>query len=82
MTTPLSTLSDELHGRAAGLSGQALVSLLYADLRDRWTAGDRIAVERYREAFPALAGQPQELLDLIYGEYRLRKQLGPPPSAE
>jgi tetratricopeptide (TPR) repeat protein len=57
-----------------------LATMLQDDQRRRWARGDHMAVEDYREQHPALASDPEALLDLILGEVILREQAGQRPT--
>jgi serine/threonine protein kinase len=74
-------LADFL-GRAGELTLLELVALLRIDQRERWLAGERIPAETYLAEHPSLRANPELALDLVYGEYLLREQLGEAPSAE
>jgi hypothetical protein len=78
MSPTAASLRADLLACAAGLRIEELVALVQADLRRRWAAGDRVAVEVYRDAFPELAGQLPALLELVHAEYQLRQELGLP----
>jgi serine/threonine protein kinase len=82
MSGSLTDLSEIQSAYAGGLRGAPLAQLLCADLERRWSAGHPVRVEQYLKYFPALAEQPQGLIDLIYAEFLRREQLGPPPTAE
>jgi eukaryotic-like serine/threonine-protein kinase len=56
------------------------VASLRAAQRQSWLQGERTPAEEYLRLYPALAALPQQVLDLIYGEYELRQQLGEKPS--
>jgi len=58
------------------LSPSDLVAVLRTDQRHRWRAGDRVLCETYLEQFPTLNSEADAAIDLIYGEYLLREQLG------
>ncbi|HZY87801.1 MAG TPA: serine/threonine-protein kinase [Gemmataceae bacterium] len=66
---------------AGPLPPDDLVAVLAVDQQERWQRGERVWAEAYLEKCPALAGQPESALELIYGEFLLREQLGesPPP---
>jgi serine/threonine protein kinase/tetratricopeptide (TPR) repeat protein len=53
------------------------------DERDsRWRNGDRVPAEHFLAAYPSLAANPEDVLELAYGEYLLRVRLGESPSVE
>jgi serine/threonine-protein kinase len=64
----------------ADLSRADLVAVLRVDQRERWLAGDRVGVEDYLHQFFLLPGDEEHALDLVYGEFLLREQLGEAPS--
>src|SRR5262245_35604510 len=76
---PLPPELDGLLQQAGPLSPAQLTAVLRADQRRRWQAGQRLPVEFYLRRYPAVEGDPEAALDLIYGEYLLRERLGPPP---
>jgi serine/threonine-protein kinase len=52
------------------------------DQRWRWHRGERVLVETYLEQQPALAGDADAVLDLIYNEVILRERAGETPRLE
>jgi WD40 repeat protein/tRNA A-37 threonylcarbamoyl transferase component Bud32 len=64
------------------LSAAGLAALLRAAQRQRWLADERVAVEDYLRRYPALAEDPEALLDLVYGEFVLREGLGEKPQGK
>jgi serine/threonine protein kinase/predicted Zn-dependent protease len=55
---------------------------LRADQQQRWQRGERVRVATYLEHLPELRGDDEMLLDLVYGEIVLRRQLGQMPQLE
>jgi serine/threonine protein kinase len=55
---------------------------LRVDQRLRWEQGQRIPVEEYLEAYPALKADPASVLELIYHEVQLRRQRQEQPWVE
>src|SRR5262245_18577852 len=55
---------------------------LLAEQRQRWHQGDRVPAEAFLDAHPLLQSAPGEALALVFGEYRLRRQLGESPTLE
>src|SRR5271155_6006951 len=53
-----------------------LRELVHTDLEYRLHAGEAVRVEEYLRRFPELAGDAEELLELIAAEYRHRQKLG------
>jgi hypothetical protein len=60
---------------------QDLLPVFQADLSARWHRGQRVLVEPYL-GHPGLAGNEEAMLDLIYSEFLLRRQLGDNPPVE
>jgi len=63
-------------------SGREPSHALRADQRQNWLRGQRVRVEDYMKWTPALGDDADVILDLIYGEYLLREELGEQPSAD
>src|SRR5438270_11110525 len=87
MTTPQYTgpgtrLNVPLPDAASRWAEAELADALPRDQAERWRRGDRVRVEEYLRAAPALAGCPEVLLDLIHNEYLLREELGDDPRPE
>ena len=53
---------------------------LLAAQRERWARGERVTVEQFVAKQPDLRNQSDALLDLIYGEYVLRRNDGEQPA--
>jgi eukaryotic-like serine/threonine-protein kinase len=62
--------------------GSDWLNQLRADQRLRWEQGERIPVEAYLEAYPALKSDPESVLDLIVHEVQLRRQRQEDPSVD
>src|SRR6516225_3461819 len=60
--------------------GSDWLNQLRADQRLRWEQGERIPVEAYLEAYPALKSDPNSVLNLIIHEVQLRRQRQEEPS--
>ena len=56
--------------------------MLRVDQRERWRIGDRVPAADYLRDFPALRGDPEAALEVIYGELLLREELGEAPAPE
>jgi eukaryotic-like serine/threonine-protein kinase len=80
MSATFSGLPESLLAQAAGQPELSVASLVITDLQARWNAGQRLAVEDYLRRLPALYERPEVLLDLLYTEWLLREQFGPPPA--
>jgi serine/threonine protein kinase len=66
---------------AGPLPPAELAAVLRADQRQRWRAGQRVPSEDYLSRHPALAADPEALLDLVFNEFLLREQAGEQLSA-
>src|SRR5262249_12496980 len=64
------------------LSPGPIAALARIDQRHRRLAGQDITPESYLQRFPAIAGDADAAIDLIYGEFLLREKHGESPSAE
>ena len=60
---------------------QADFDAVWTDMHGRWRRGDRVPAEAYLSGPQAVQGESQ-IVDLIYGEFCLREDLGERPSAE
>ncbi len=60
----------------------AEVLALREDQRRRWQLGESVRVEAYLEQQPALHGDPEAILDLIYSEIVLREEQCDPPQLD
>jgi serine/threonine protein kinase/Tfp pilus assembly protein PilF len=63
---------------SAGSDDLSTTALLTGQ-RQRWQHGKRVLVEEYLREWPALAGQPEAILDLLYHEILLREARGEMP---
>src|SRR6185436_17875829 len=70
--------SDELR---PAVSARDLVELVSLDQRERWRRGQRPAAEEYLRRFPQLLSDEELALDVIYGEFLLREELGHAPKS-
>jgi tetratricopeptide (TPR) repeat protein len=68
-------MSESVSAGSGSLSSTALLT----DQRQRWQAGKHILVEEYLRERPALAAQPEVILDLLYHEILLREAHGDTP---
>ncbi len=57
-----------------------LAAVLGMDQWRRWHAGERIPAEDYLQRYPALAAGAEHALELIYGEFLVREELGEAPA--
>jgi WD40 repeat protein len=64
-----------------GLGPAELVGVLRVDQRERWQVGERVPAEAYLRRYP-LEGETEAVVELVYGEYLLREELGEAPTLE
>src|SRR5262249_2109080 len=57
-------------------------AVLLVDQRERWRTGERQGAETYLEMDPMLRDDFEYALELIYGEYLLREELGETPELD
>src|SRR5439155_4709787 len=68
---------------AAGkLSPVEVLAVLLADQRCSWETGERLAAEKYLVLSPALHADLECTIQLLYGEFLLREELGEAPNLE
>ena len=65
--------------RAGDLAPAQVAAALRVDQRERWRIGDRVPAADYLRDCPALRGDPEAALEMIYGELLLREELGEAP---
>jgi hypothetical protein len=73
---------DEFLAAAGPLAADELAAVLRVDQRERWRAGERVPAEEYVGRLPGDPPDAECALDLIYGEYLLREQLGERPDPD
>src|SRR5262249_46712459 len=73
---------DAFLAQAGPLPPARVAAVLRADQRLRWQAGERIPAEAYLHLHPSVRGDRGAAVDLIYGEFLLREQLGEPPAID
>ena len=61
---------------------QQLVDQLCDDQVKRWRAGQRVPAESYLALYPSLQECAESALELIYGEFLLREEMGESPQVE
>jgi serine/threonine-protein kinase len=59
-----------------------LVGVLGIDQWQRWRAGERIPAEDYLRRYPAVETDSEQAVELIYGEFLVREDLGERPQVE
>jgi serine/threonine-protein kinase len=64
------------------LSLADLVAILRVDQHERWRRGEHIPAEHYLQQFFSLHDEEDHALDLVYGEFLLREQLGEAPAPQ
>ena len=78
----LAAALDELGRSPTTINFDRLVAILYTTRRESWTRGDRSLVELLLDRYPALHDSPEHTIDLIYGEFLVRSEIGEKPTAE
>src|SRR5205807_8568829 len=68
--------------QAGALFPPQLAAVLRVDQRERWQTGERIVAETYLQRYPALVTDSENALDLVYGEFLLREELGERPTLQ
>jgi tetratricopeptide (TPR) repeat protein len=68
---------------AAGPCGpECVAAVLVVDQWQRWRAGQRVPAEDYLRRSPTLADHPNAALEVIYGEFLVRQELGEQPTQQ
>jgi serine/threonine-protein kinase len=67
---------------AGDLPPDQVVAVLAVDQRERWLAGERRPAEAYLEHCPTLGADGERALELVYGEFLLREELGEEPAPD
>jgi serine/threonine protein kinase len=67
---------------AGDLGLAQVVAVLRADQEARWQAGEQVPAEAYLAMHPALAHNLEKALELVYGEFLLREELGQTPTLD
>jgi serine/threonine protein kinase len=65
---------------AGDLSLAQVAAVLAVDQRERWQQGERIPAEVYLQQVPPLQADVEKALELVYGEFLLREELGEKPA--
>ncbi|WZO98868.1 protein kinase [Isosphaeraceae bacterium EP7] len=79
-TTTLHDLRRDADGRNLPVAGVA--ALIKADMRDRFSRGDRRAISGYLAVFPEIGEHKDLVLSLVYEEFCLREEGGENPDPE
>src|SRR5262245_11264702 len=64
------------------LAPAQLMEVIRIDQRQRWQAGERVTAEAYFQAYPVFGADPEAAVELVYGEFLMREQLGEGPALE
>jgi len=72
----------QLLAAAGDLAPAKVAAVLAVDQRERWRDGERPPAEGYLQPYPALGGDVELALELVYGEFWLREELGEVPALE
>jgi eukaryotic-like serine/threonine-protein kinase len=70
-------LSDAGH-----LTPAQIAAVLLIDQRERWQDGERILAETYLELYPSLHADAEFVVEVAYGEFLLREELGESPEPD
>jgi len=62
--------------------GRPVLETVLDEQSERWKGGNRAPVEEFLARYPALGHDPEAVIDLVYQEVLLRRQLGETPLAE
>src|SRR5262249_12277047 len=62
-----------------GLPATRIAAVLRVDQRERWAIGERVSAAAYLRDFPALRYDPEAAIEVIYGEFLVREELGETP---
>ncbi|MGO9464112.1 MAG: protein kinase domain-containing protein [Isosphaeraceae bacterium] len=62
--------------------GRSVLETVLDQQSERWKLDDRAPVEEFLARWPALRDDPEAVIDLVYQEVLLRRQLGESPLAE
>src|SRR5439155_18350856 len=65
--------------RAGPLTPPQVAAVLLVDQRERWLIGERLPAESYLPLYPTLQTDLEYAVELIYGEFLLRQELGEGP---
>jgi WD40 repeat protein len=66
---------------AGELTPPQVAAVLLVDQRERWLIGERLCAESYLPLYPTFATELEYAVELIYGEFLLREELGEGPTA-
>src|SRR5439155_205926 len=66
--------------RAGPLTPPQVAAVLLVDQRERWLIGERLPAESYLPLYPTLRADLEYAIELIYGEFLLREELGEGPT--
>jgi serine/threonine protein kinase len=73
---------EEFLAGAGDLSPAQALAVLLVDQRQRWQREERFEAEQYLALAPALQADLEHTIQLIYGEFLLREELGEMPTLE
>jgi hypothetical protein len=73
---------DAFLTQAGNLPSAELAAVVRVDQRQRWQAGERVLAETYFQKYPALRAGPDNAVDLVYNEFRLRERQGEQPALD
>lgn len=67
---------DAFIDRHGPLDVETVAAVLSVDQLLRWQAGERVPAEDYLQRHPDLRSDPENAIDLVYGEFLLREERG------
>src|SRR6516165_5482208 len=65
---------------ACAMPPSEAAAVLRVDQRERWRLGEGVPAETYLRRHSAVAADAEATLDLIFNEFLIRGQCGPPPT--
>jgi hypothetical protein len=68
--------------QAGPLTPPQVAAVLLVDQRERWLIGERLRAESYLPLYPMLRADLEFTVELIYGEFLLREELGEGPTLD
>src|SRR5713226_7860448 len=73
---------EQFLGGVGGLSIAQVLAVLLVDQRQRWESGERLGAEKYLALSATFQADLESTIQLIYGEFLLREELGEQPTLE
>jgi WD40 repeat protein/tetratricopeptide (TPR) repeat protein len=73
---------DDFLAQAGIREPRQILEVLLVDQAERFRLGRWVAAESYLESFPTVRDDPEQAVDLVFGEYLLREEIGEQPAPE